>query len=149
MLVALGCLAGLLGLIVATLEVWAWTGFPQTFDYRAYWQQVKANPADGGLLYLMLVTTLLPTILHVFVGLAGMISQRARWMEGVAQDISEWPGTYKTRDKLPLSVVHRTVSRVRRVHFWGGALTVAFPALLFLMGYLVYWVINGLWSLAV
>ena len=59
------CLVLLLAGLVGLLEVWA-SLHPSSlpFDRRAYWQAARADPWHGMALWLMVLTTMVPTLVH-------------------------------------------------------------------------------------
>ncbi len=75
LLIAAICLAGLLFTILLVLELWA--GFaPRTLnlDWRDYLAEVCTGEWQRGtMVYLMLVTTLAPTVIHLAAGLCSML----------------------------------------------------------------------------
>ena len=73
------CLGLLLYLLSAALDAWAALS-PATLpiDWRAYWDTAMTDPWQGMALWLMAFTTLLPTLVHVVMGTAAMLSHRSR-----------------------------------------------------------------------
>lgn len=71
--IAMLCLAGLLWSITAALDLWAhFATLP--FDWRAYRAEICAGDwARGTMIWLMLITTLLPTALHLAAGLTAVL----------------------------------------------------------------------------
>jgi len=59
------CLALLLAALVGLLDLWA-TIHPASlpFDWRAYWLAARADPWQGLALWLMVFTTMVPTMVH-------------------------------------------------------------------------------------
>ena len=95
------------------LEFWAWLS-PDSllFDWRAYWAETRADPSQGTMLYLMLVTTLIPTILHVVAGLGAVVVQRGHWLDRVADELEA------AEDPLSVSAINRLTARVRNAQFF-------------------------------
>ena len=46
LLVGFVCLALLLALLVAALDLWQWTGLRLDFNWRAYWADIQTNGWD-------------------------------------------------------------------------------------------------------
>ena len=75
LLVRFVCLALLLALLVAALDLWQWTGLWLEFNWRAYWADIQTNGWDqgGGLLLVMVFSTLLPTLIHLAFGVSAVL----------------------------------------------------------------------------
>ena len=91
------------------------------FDWRAYWAETDpgGDPRQGTMLYLMLVTTLIPTILHVVAGLGAVVVQRGHWLARVADELEAAEGP------LSLAAINRLTARVRNAQFFGSAVALA------------------------
>ncbi len=84
------CLAFLVAGIIAALELVDWlTPYPLTFSWRGYWAAMQAAPSSGTALYLMAVTTLIPTFAHVVVGLGAIVTQKSQLLAPVADLLEE------------------------------------------------------------
>ena len=83
LLVGFVCLALLLALLVAALDLWQWTGLWLEFNWRAYWADIQTNGWDqGGLLLVMVFSTLLPTLIHLAFGVSAVLLSHSflwRW----------------------------------------------------------------------
>lgn len=79
-LIAILCLTLLLVLMTQTLDLWAYTApVPLPFDWRSYRDTICGGDwRRGTMLWLMLVTTLAPTALHLAVGLGAVFSHSAQ-----------------------------------------------------------------------
>ena len=78
--IATGCLAGLLWLIPQTLDLWAQLSpLPLQFDWRLYRDTICGGDwQQGTMLWLMLATTLAPTALHLTAGAGAVAAHSAR-----------------------------------------------------------------------
>ncbi|MEO0990945.1 MAG: hypothetical protein AAFX00_08360 [Pseudomonadota bacterium] len=115
--VAVMCLAFLLCAMVGLLELSEWgAGTPLAFQWRDYWADVRANPGHGTMLYLMVFTTLIPTLVHLIAGLGAIVTQRARISAEVAEALRAqvWTG-----EVLPVAVVTDLIRKVQRAERWG------------------------------
>ncbi len=94
--IALGLLslAVLLFLLTQTLDFWAAVS-PETLplDWRSFWQAALADPWQGTALWLMGFTTILPTLLHIALGLTALVTHgsRSRRQALLALDIDTAP----------------------------------------------------------
>lgn len=84
---AVACLL-LLGTIVGALELWGQVS-PATLplDWRNYLAEMRLRPAAGLALYLMLMTTLVPTAVHAAAGLGAVFTHRSRLLRRVADQL--------------------------------------------------------------
>lgn len=137
LILALACLAGLLAAIVGGLEFWAHVS-PATlpFTWQGYWAEVAADPARGIALYLMIATTLLPTVIHLIAGLGGVFTYRAHVLTREADILSA-----RLESGEALSAIDRRdmVLRVRRAGFVGfGFATLCTGAILAVIAWVVW-----------
>lgn len=93
-------LAGLLSLglllatLVGTLELWAQVAPASLpFDWRGYWQAARAAPAQGIALWLMVLTTLLPTLAHVFWAIIVLGAQTSKYTRRAVELMRALPDT--------------------------------------------------------
>lgn len=88
------CLFGLLYLLTLGLDLWQSLS-PATvpLDWRVYWAEVRADPRQGLALWLMALTTLLPTLIHVVVGLTAMLTHASRRRIEALDELEEVCGT--------------------------------------------------------
>ena len=79
------CLSALLLSLIGLLEIWAWL-LPNTltFSWSGYLQTIQADPNSGKALYLMIGTTLIPTIVHVVASLGAIVTQKSHLLNKVA-----------------------------------------------------------------
>jgi hypothetical protein len=84
------CLAVLLALLTQGLDLWAYI-HPETLplDWRDYWAAARADPWQGTALWLMTLTTLLPTIIHAVMGLSAVFSHKSRLNRAALQELDE------------------------------------------------------------
>lgn len=140
LILALACLAGLLTAIVGVLEIWAHVSPASLpFSWQGYWSEVAANPARGFALFLMIATTLLPTLIHLIAGLGGIFTYRAHVLTREAEILST-----KLESGAALPEIDRRdiVLRVRRAGFIGfGLATLCTVALLAFLVWLVWLVL--------
>ncbi|MGR3709838.1 MAG: hypothetical protein ACU0A9_10405 [Alterinioella nitratireducens] len=131
LVLALICLAGLLAAIVLALAVWDRVS-PGTlpFTWQAYWAEIASNPLRGIPLYLMIATTLLPTVVHLIAGFGAMFTYRRQALEREADILED-----KLNTGAALTEIERgdMVRRVRRVKAAGFGLALFCCAALFLL----------------
>lgn len=112
--IATMCLTALIGGFIIVLELWAAIA-PDSllFDWRAYRDAMWADPGQGTMLYLMCLTTLIPTIIHLWAGLGAVLTQWSWMLRRVADDFEAEP--------QPLSQARANyfTRRVGRAHFVG------------------------------
>jgi hypothetical protein len=73
------CLALLAFLLTNMLDLWAvWLPDSLPLDWRAYWQTAWDDPWQGIALWMMAATTLLPTILHMSLGMGAVLTRSLR-----------------------------------------------------------------------
>ena len=89
------CFAGLIVVLWAIFTFWGWIS-PTTvpLDLRAYWTGVQADPRTGVALYLMALTTLIPTLIHITVGLGAILTQRSVSLLRMAIELIKQPSTF-------------------------------------------------------
>lgn len=127
LLLATLCLAALIALIIGGLTIWAAISPASVpLDWRAYWADVHADPRTGVALYIMALTTLVPTIIHVISGLAAMFTQKAWMLQPVVAELSE--------QAEPFSVVSigRLERKIKRASFLGNLAACIAVAVLFI-----------------
>ncbi len=118
LLLALGCLVLLLLSLRYGLDLWRWLS-PDTlpFDWRDYIQTIQSGDwGHGTALYLMVFTTLIPTLVHVIAGLGAVLTHRSRMLSRVADALTRAP------DTLSKIEINRLVAQVRNAHFYYGTL---------------------------
>ncbi|MEM9350270.1 MAG: hypothetical protein AAGA47_08415 [Pseudomonadota bacterium] len=108
---AAACLTALLAVTIAVLEAWAFLA-PRTlvFSWSDYWAGILADPTTGTALYLMVATTLIPTLVHVVAGLGAVLTQSSRLLTRQAREIEGWtdvPALITRRDTA------RAISRAK------------------------------------
>jgi hypothetical protein len=110
------CIIGLIGALIFVLTQWAWLS-PATLplDWRAYWAGTQADPQTGVALYMMVLTTLIPTIVHLTAGLGAVWTQRSPSARGIAATLATQP-----IDRALFGEEIRACLRAfERVSFWG------------------------------
>ena len=123
------CLAALIALIIGGLTIWAAISPASVpLDWRAYWADVHADPRTGVALYIMALTTLVPTIIHVFSGLAALFTQKAWMLQPVVAELSEQPAT----EAFSKASVGRLERKIRRASFLGNLAACIAVAVLFI-----------------
>ena len=134
LVLALICLAGLLATIVLALTVWDRVS-PGTlpFTWQAYWAEIASDPARGIPLYLMIATTLLPTVVHLIAGFGAMFTYRRQALEREADILDQ-----KLETGAALTEIERgdMVRRVRRAGATGVCLS-GFGSLVLI--YVILW----------
>lgn len=127
---ALICLGLLLGLMAATLDLWAWIS-PATvpIDRHAYWQAIEDDPWQGFAVYLMIFTTLLPTMFHVAAGLGAVITHRSRRMAQVASTL-ESKGAEPLSQLETLKIKRKIRGAIAYGRWMGWSLTLGMTAAL-------------------
>jgi len=140
LVLALICLAGLLAAIVLALAVWDRVS-PGTlpFTWQAYWAEIASDPLRGIPLYLMIATTLLPTVVHLIAGFGAMFTYRQQALEREADILDQ-----KLETGAALTEIERgdMVRRVRRAGAKGFCLS-AFGSLV-----LIYVILWPVWQIA-
>ena len=123
------CLAALIALIIGGLTIWAEISPASVpLDWRAYWADVHADPRAGVALYIMALTTLVPTIIHVFSGLAALFTQKAWMLQPVVAELSEQPAT----EAFSAASVGRLERKIRRASILGNLAACMAVAVLFI-----------------
>ena len=95
LLVALDFLLGLFALtllllgLVGLLELWAVWGTP-IFDWRAYWEGAVNDRKDGIVLWIMCLTTLLPTLVHAAWALVLWLFASPRSTRHAVREMQDW-----------------------------------------------------------
>ena len=117
------CLALLLAGLVGVLDLWA-TIHPASlpFDWRAYWLAARADPWQGLALWLMVFTTMVPTLVHAAYSLTLWQAQKSehtraavalmRGMSGRVRDAAR-------NEAASLILRGMLVGAVRATLFWG------------------------------
>ena len=140
LVLALICLAGLLATIVLALAVWDRVS-PGTlpFTWQAYWAEIASDPLRGIPLYLMIATTLLPTMVHLIAGFGAMFTYRRQALEREADILED-----KLETGAALTEIERgdMVRRVRRAGARGFCLS-GFGSLV-----LIYVILWPVWQIA-
>ncbi|KIN68766.1 hypothetical protein Z948_2497 [Sulfitobacter donghicola DSW-25 = KCTC 12864 = JCM 14565] len=116
LILAAACLCLLVVSIISGLTVWEWIS-PTTLPvvWSDYWADVKTAPQNGVALYIMALTTLVPTIIHLFAGLSAVLTQKSRSLQKVAAELGAQP-----RDKaLPETRISNMKKQIGRATFWG------------------------------
>lgn len=118
--VGLICLTLLIAANVAALTFWS-NVFPNTlfFNWDIYLNQIAREPTAGVALFLMVLTTLLPTMVHIVAGLGAVIAQGSRLSRRQARVIEEWQATGATPS---LKQRRQVAKRINRARFFGYAL---------------------------
>jgi hypothetical protein len=110
------CFIGLIVLLWAILAFWGWIS-PTTvpLDLRAYWTGVQADPRTGVALYLMAMTTLIPTLIHITVGLGAILPQRSVSLLRMAIELTQKPSD------LSFSAEHIAIQKrtLDQATYWG------------------------------
>ncbi len=116
LIVAALCLLGLLGALWGVLLLWeALAPATLVFDWRGYWSDIlQGNWQKGMVLLLMVLTTLIPTALHLLLGLAGFWAQESRAMARAVAALQSPPA-----NELPVSWANNVTRNIRRGIFWG------------------------------
>jgi hypothetical protein len=88
------CLFGLLYLLTIGLDLWQSLS-PTTLpiDWREYWAEIRDDPRQGLALWLMALTTLLPTFIHIIVGLTAMLTHASRRRVEALDELEQVCGT--------------------------------------------------------
>lgn len=126
-MVALACLALLLGSILGGLDIWArLSPASLPFDWRLYRDTIRADPSAGWALYLMVLTTLLPTAIHVVAGLGALLTHKSRLRRRVADRLQ---AALTVSADLIVRERGELVSQIHRASLWGygAALFVTVP----------------------
>jgi hypothetical protein len=86
------CLVALLCALVGGLTVWGSTS-PATLplDWRIYWAGVHADPGTRVALYMMALTTLVPTMVNLVAGLRALWTQKSRQLRNIALELAAQP----------------------------------------------------------
>lgn len=116
LMAAVFCLVFLLASLALALDLWAWLA-PDTlaFDWREYIGAVRADWTQGTALYLMLFTTLIPTLVHVIAGLGAVLTHKSRMMHAAA-DVLE---AHSVEDKVQ---TNKALTKLRWATFYGYGL---------------------------
>ena len=133
-LLALGCLVLLLISLRLCLDLWGRLS-PDTlpFDWRVYIDTIQDDWRHGTALYLMVFTTLIPTLVHVIAGLGAVLTHRSRMLDRVADTLVTAP------DTLSKAEINRLVAQVRNAHFFHGTLA----TMLVIGGFWILWRVVG------
>ena len=89
---------------------------------------MHADPRTGVALYIMALTTLVPTIIHVFSGLAALFTQKAWMLQPVVAELSEQPAT----EAFSAASVGRLERKIRRASILGNLAACMAVAVLFI-----------------
>lgn len=82
------CLVILLLLLTQILDLWAlWLPTTVPLDWRAYWQVARLDPWQGIALWMMALTTLLPTLLHLLLGIGAIATHKFRLETGAIHQL--------------------------------------------------------------
>lgn len=121
LIVAMCFLVLLLWLITTGLDFWV-DRFPQTapLDWRTYLAGIAANPASGLALYLMLVTTLLPTALHLVAGIGALFTHGARLNARALRRLEEIEASGKAPEPAECTAIAKQLLNAR-VYGWALA----------------------------
>ncbi|MDB4212557.1 hypothetical protein N9769_09475 [Ascidiaceihabitans sp.] len=110
------CFIGLIVSLWAILAFWGWIS-PTTvpLDLRAYWTGVQADPRTVVALYLMAMTTLIPTLIHITIGLGAILTQRSVSLLRMAIELTQQPSD------LSFSAEHIAIQKrtLDRATHWG------------------------------
>ncbi|NRB18007.1 MAG: hypothetical protein HRU33_10695, partial [Rhodobacteraceae bacterium] len=140
-LIALLCLFALVWSLTQALELWQHihpASLP--FDWRAYRGQIIPDTQTGGMLYLMVLTTLLPTLLHVGLGAWGMAIYRGQMIGDALSKLKTLELDPDFRALLPMekstltAPVATLIRRAYRKGWWWALTCVAGTLALFLAG---------------
>ncbi|MCO4841052.1 MAG: hypothetical protein KC447_13290, partial [Rhodobacteraceae bacterium] len=84
-------------------------------DLRAYWTGVQADPRTVVALYLMAMTTLIPTLIHITIGLGAILTQRSVSLLRMAIELTQQPSD------LSFSAEHIAIQKrtLDRATHWG------------------------------
>ncbi|PWK57324.1 hypothetical protein C7455_11251 [Roseicyclus mahoneyensis] len=138
---ALVCLGVLLAAIALGLDLWGRIS-PATLPFTAatYMAEIRADPTRGMALYLMVATTLLPTFVHVLLGLGAVLSHRGHMLSDAALVLEA-----KLASGAALTVIERAdmVGHVRRAR-WAG-----YGAAAVITGVLFALVLYPIWHLVI
>ncbi|MEM8554542.1 MAG: hypothetical protein AAGF71_06895 [Pseudomonadota bacterium] len=132
---AFACLTALLVSLGVALEFWAWAS-PTTipFDWRLYLRTVWDDPTHGTAIYMIIATTLIPTIVHLTAGLCGAYTRPAlnlqpavARLERAHAEAPDFPDGH-TEDQLNVYLSradrHDIVRDVRRWRLWSGLMQI-------------------------
>jgi hypothetical protein len=117
---AMGCLALLLWSITWALDLWAAYGpIPLAFDWKAYRTTLCGGDWQAGtMLWLMLITTLLPTALHLAMGFAAVFAHTrqvdAEIVAHLGPALAQWQNaTSETEKKRAVDLVLSSETRIQ------------------------------------
>lgn len=117
LVVALLCLSLLLGALVLALETWSQLRPDEVpLDWRAYLSAMQTDKSQGIALYVMIGTTVLPTIIHVAAGLGAILTHKRRQLRSVARALEA-----QIALGVPFPAIEQDahVAQIRRATFWG------------------------------
>lgn len=128
---ALLCLFGLLATLVGVLSLWGIVSpATQPVDAFEYWQQIRAHPAQGTALYLMVATTLLPTFVHFLLGLWAMFAHKGRRLSDQATRLE----AFATNGNIPGAVARdEIIQQVKIANRLGFLLALLACGLIFML----------------
>ncbi|MBL4767846.1 MAG: hypothetical protein JKY94_09045, partial [Rhodobacteraceae bacterium] len=122
----------LLFLLTQLLDLWAfWLPDTQPLDWRAYWQTAQIDPWQGIALWLMALTTLLPTLFHLVSGIGAVLTHSLRLQSGAIRRLQECIASGGPSDPDCTDIAKRLI----RGKFYGHTMA---ATLLFGFGYLVW-----------
>lgn len=127
-IVALACLAGLLLSLTWVLDQWA-AFFPDTltFNWRAYRNAILAGDySQIHMVALLGITTLVPTLVHVFVGLAAVFEQRGRLRANCAERLWALGDQTTVAPDISRDIADQIIQGDKRGTVWAFVCTTAF-----------------------
>ena len=127
LIVAALCLSLLLGSLVLVLEAWGQLSLGTVpLDWRAYLTAIEQDKTQGIALYLMIGTTLLPTVIHLAAGLGAVLMHKRRQLRRVTRALED-----QIALGVPFSAIERDaqVARIRGATFWGYGIAIVGVAL--------------------
>lgn len=112
------CLSTLLGCVIVALALWGQISLSTLpLDWRAYWAGVQADPRTGVSLYIMALTTLVPTVIHLIAGLGALWTQKARSLQAVVAQLSAQP----EGDTFSEAEISTMKTQIGKATLWGYA----------------------------
>lgn len=82
------CLVGLFAALIATISIWnAVLPRAAPFDWQGYWLDALKNPVEGLALWLMALTTLLPTIVHLIWAFSAVMIGNSKLSQTVRSEL--------------------------------------------------------------
>lgn len=144
-IVALACLAGLLLSFTWVLDQWA-AFFPDTlaFDWRAYRDAILAGDySQIHLVALLGITTLVPTAVHIVIGLRAFFKQRGRLRANCAESLRALGDQTSVAPDISRDIADQIIQGDKRGTVWAFVCTTAFMGCLCVVAWLGF-----LWFIA-